>query len=152
MSVASASPVTAATLDMILAADGPPTENSGTDENERAQRLVTIHVTAPAPPHTVVQAEVPAPKRKAAASTPLYRFGESEPILVCTVLRACIIELETTETLVDDPIAVPVNEVLPAVRIMGTHQDNGAIAMIAGRLGRACSAPFGCGTSAPAGS
>lgn len=34
-----------------------------------------------------------------------YRFGESEPLLSCTVLRACIIELETTETLVDDPIA-----------------------------------------------
>jgi type IV secretion system protein VirB9 len=34
-----------------------------------------------------------------------YRFGASEPVLTCTVLRACVIELETAETLVDDPIA-----------------------------------------------
>ena len=34
-----------------------------------------------------------------------YTFGESAPVLSCTVLRACVIELETAETLVDNPIA-----------------------------------------------
>jgi type IV secretion system protein TrbG len=34
-----------------------------------------------------------------------FPYGHSEPVLTCTVLRACIIELESGETLANEPIA-----------------------------------------------
>lgn len=69
-----------------------------------AQRLAAIHVTAP-PVNDVREPEAPASSPTTVRSMRSYRFGASEPVLTCTVLRACVIELETAETLVDDPIA-----------------------------------------------
>lgn len=34
-----------------------------------------------------------------------FPFGHSQPVLTCTVLRACVIELEPGETIVNEPIA-----------------------------------------------
>jgi type IV secretory pathway VirB9-like protein len=34
-----------------------------------------------------------------------FAFGHSEPVLRCTVLRACVVELESGEALVDEPIS-----------------------------------------------
>ena len=73
-------------------------------EEEPAQRLAAIHITAPAL-QGVREAESSASAPSTAGSMRSYRFGQSEPVLMCTVLRACVIELETAEALVDDPIA-----------------------------------------------
>jgi type IV secretion system protein VirB9 len=35
----------------------------------------------------------------------VYAFGRSQPVVTCTVLRACIVELEPGEVVVDEPIA-----------------------------------------------
>lgn len=35
----------------------------------------------------------------------VYAFGRSQPVVTCTVLRACIVELEAGEAVVDEPIA-----------------------------------------------
>lgn len=71
------------------------------------QYMAPINVIAsPASPHF---APTPTPVKRdepvTLGSITSYRFGESEPVLTCTVLRACVIELETVEALVDDPIA-----------------------------------------------
>ena len=41
--------------------------------------------------------------RKAGIVT--FAFGDSDPVLSCTVLRACLVELQSGEQLVDEPIA-----------------------------------------------
>ena len=98
-----------------LAVDTLPTTGPGprsvswlfADGEDSVQYMAAINVIAsPASPRS---APTPTPvkrdERVTLGSITSYRFGESEPVLTCTVLRACVIELERAEALVDDPIA-----------------------------------------------
>ena len=53
-------------------------------------------------PERVVDASMPSPSVNAPAT---FVFGRSNPVLTCTVLGACLIELEAGEALVEEPIA-----------------------------------------------
>ena len=73
-------------------------------EGERGYRLAPIRITASAV-QFVDRPELSASSTSTVGSLRSYRFGRSDPVLTCTVLRACVIELEKAEALVDDPIA-----------------------------------------------
>lgn len=77
------------------------------DGDDSVQYMAAINVIAsPESPHSApTPTSVKRDERVTLGSIASYRFGESEPVLTCTVLRACVIELETAEALVDDPIA-----------------------------------------------
>ena len=79
----------------------PLAEVEQAGEHAAVQQLPRVHVVASAVP----RGPAIAAESKSERSIPLHPFGESLPVLTCTVLRTCVIELESGETLVDDPIA-----------------------------------------------
>ena len=76
-----------------------------TGEAASAQHMSPINVVASVSAEPSVQALTSHRGRVTVGSVSSYAFGESEPVLTCTVLRACVIELEAAEILVDAPIA-----------------------------------------------
>lgn len=98
-------PMPAPVLDAVPPLDSAAAINTvRASEAEPAQRLAAVHITAPAV-QGVREEESAASSPSTAGSIRSYRFGQSEPVLICTILRACVIALETAEALVDDPIA-----------------------------------------------
>jgi type IV secretory pathway VirB9-like protein len=57
------------------------------------------------PKEAEVSARDTAPPSHAANGIVTVAFGQASPVLTCTVLRACLVELEAGETLVEEPIA-----------------------------------------------
>ena len=92
---------------LLITGREPQSVASLLSDGDSVQYMAAINVIASpdgprsAPTPTPVKRE----ERVTLGSITSYRFGESEPVLTCTVLRACVIELETAEALVDDPIA-----------------------------------------------
>ena len=99
-------PSAAVVLDTVPALNGEPSESLGPNPDQRVQQLAAVHVVASrSPEEAPTPAHISALEPSTVESIRSYRFGEAEPVLTCTVLRACVIELEREEALVDDPIA-----------------------------------------------
>lgn len=83
---------------------------SGHDAKVSAPAAVTTSLTptsATTAAVTSAEAVVPARHTDVAEAKGIieFLFGHSDPVLRCTVLRVCVIELEPGETLADEPIA-----------------------------------------------
>jgi len=101
-------PTASSTLDTVLVTTPKPQSVASLLSDEDSVQYMAainviaspdIHPSAPAAPSSKLDEPV------TLGSIISYRFGESEPVVTCTVLRACVIELEVAEALVDDPIA-----------------------------------------------
>ena len=99
-------PAPSLTLDTLLVTGPEPRSVASLlSDRDSVQQMTPINVIASANSPRSVPTPLDRREPVTLASITSYRFGESEPVLTCTVLRACVIELETAETLVDNPIA-----------------------------------------------
>ena len=93
-------PIAPASLDTIRAGQTSPVVVDSTRSTEAS--AAPRSAGRDSVPERIVDASMPSPSINTPAT---FVFGRSNPVLTCTVLRACLIELEAGEALVEEPIA-----------------------------------------------